>query len=107
MISEKILYDIAFLGHYTKDTIISSTSTRVVDGGAFNYGSNVAVRMGLKVAAVTRLAKEDFHVAEKLKDLGVDLDELAKTSPEAVIKLCTGQGQVAPQQSSLPFDLIL
>ena len=39
MISEKILYDIAFLGHYTKDTIISSTGIRVVDGGAFNYGS--------------------------------------------------------------------
>lgn len=73
MISEKILYDIAFLGHYTKDTIISSTGTRVVDGGAFNYGSNVAVRMGLKVAAITRLAKEDFHVVEKLRQLGVDV----------------------------------
>jgi len=35
------LHDIAFLGHYTKDTIISSTGTRVVDGGAFNYGANV------------------------------------------------------------------
>jgi len=67
------LHDIAFIGHYTKDTIISSTGTRVVDGGAFNYGANVAVRMGLKVAAVTRLAKEDFHVVEKLKDLGVDV----------------------------------
>lgn len=66
-------YDIAFLGHYTKDTIISSTGTRVVDGGAFNYGSNVAVRMGLKVTAITRLAKEDFHVVEKLKHLGVDV----------------------------------
>ncbi len=66
-------YDIAFLGHYTKDTIISSTGTRVVDGGAFNYGSNVAVRMGLKVTAVTRLAKEDFHVVEKLRQLGVDV----------------------------------
>ncbi len=74
-------YDIAFLGHYTKDTIISSTSTRVVDGGAFNYGSNVAVRMGLKVAAVTRLAKEDFHVAEKLKDLGIDV--FAYISPQS------------------------
>ena len=66
-------YDIAFIGHYTKDTIISSTGTRVVDGGAFNYGSNVAVRMGLKVTAITRLAKEDFHVVEKLRQLGVDV----------------------------------
>ncbi len=66
-------YDIAFLGHYTKDIIISSTGTRVVDGGAFNYGANVAARMGLKVAAVTRLAKEDLRVVEKLKHLGVDV----------------------------------
>jgi len=65
-------YDITFMGHYTKDTIVSSAGTRVVDGGAFNYGANVAVRMGLKVAAITHLAKEDFQVAEKLKDLGVD-----------------------------------
>ena len=75
------LHDIAFLGHYTKDTIISSTGTRVVDGGAFNYGANVAVRMGLKVAAVTRLAKEDFRVVKKLKDLGVDV--FAHISPQS------------------------
>ena len=67
------LYDIAFIGHYTKDTIVSSTGTRIVDGGAFNYGANVAARMGLKVAAVTRLAKEDLQVVEKLKHLGVDV----------------------------------
>ncbi len=74
-------YDIAFLGHYTKDTIISSTGTRVVDGGAFNYGANVAARMGLKVAAVTRLAKEDLRVVEKLKGLGVDV--FAHISPQS------------------------
>ena len=60
-------YDIAFIGHYTKDTIISASGIRVVDGGAFNYGANVAARMGLKVAAVTRLAEEDFHVVEKIQ----------------------------------------
>ena len=66
-------YDIAFIGHYTKDTIISPAGKRVVDGGAFNYGSHVAIRMGLKVAAITRLAPEDYHVVDKLKDLGVDV----------------------------------
>ena len=35
-------YDVAFLGHYTKDTILSASGTRVVDGGAFNYGAHVA-----------------------------------------------------------------
>jgi len=75
------LYDIAFIGHYTKDTIVSSSGIRIVDGGAFNYGANIAVRMGLKVAAITRLAKEDFHVVEKLKQLGVDV--FAHISPQS------------------------
>jgi len=66
-------YDIAFIGHYTKDTIVSSSGIRIVDGGTFNYGANVAVRMGLKVAAITRLAKEDFYVVEKLRRLRVDV----------------------------------
>jgi len=73
MVNKIKFYDIAFIGHYTKDTIVSSSGIRIVDGGAFNYGSNVAVRMGLKVAAVTHLAKEDFHVVEKLRQLGVDV----------------------------------
>jgi len=36
------------------------------------------------------------------KDLGVDLDELSKTSPEAVIRLCTGQAQPSQQHNNLP-----
>jgi len=74
-------YDIAFLGHYTKDTIVSASGTRIVDGGAFNYGANIAVRMDLKVAAATHLAKEDFYVVEKLKHLGVDV--FAHISPQS------------------------
>lgn len=64
-------FDIAFVGHYTKDTIVYPHLTRTVDGGAFNYGANVAVRMGLRVAVVTRLAREDRHVVEELERLGV------------------------------------
>jgi hypothetical protein len=44
MTSEKVLYDIAFIGHYTKDTIVSASGTRVVDGGAFNYGDREEVK---------------------------------------------------------------
>ena len=74
-------YDIAFIGHYTKDIIVSASGIRVVDGGAFNYGANVAARMGLKVAAITRLAKEDSYVIKRLKDLGVDV--FAHISPQS------------------------
>jgi sugar/nucleoside kinase (ribokinase family) len=52
-----------------------------VDGGAFNYGSHTAIRMGLKIAAITRLAQEDFHVVDELKKLGVDV--FAKTTPHS------------------------
>jgi sugar/nucleoside kinase (ribokinase family) len=86
-------YDVAFLGHYTKDTIVSASGTRVVDGGAFNYGAHVAARMGLKVAdafrcanafrcaAITHLAKRDFHVVDELTRLGVDV--FARATPES------------------------
>jgi sugar/nucleoside kinase (ribokinase family) len=74
-------YDIALLGHYTQDTIVSASGTRLVDGGAFNYGAHVAVRMGLKVAAVTRLAREDFRVIDELTRLGVDV--FARATPHS------------------------
>ena len=75
------VYDIAFVGHYTQDTIVSAAGTSVVDGGAFNYGAHVAIRAGLKVAAVTRLARQDFHVVDELTRLGVDV--FAKTMPRS------------------------
>jgi sugar/nucleoside kinase (ribokinase family) len=65
------VHDIAFLGNYTMDTIVSAAGQRLVDGGAFNYGANVAARMGLRVAAITRLAAEDWHVVERLTASGV------------------------------------
>lgn len=66
-------FDLAFLGHYTKDTIVSSDRTRVVDGGAINYGAHVAAAMGLRAAVITRLAREDMRVADRLQDLGVQV----------------------------------
>lgn len=40
------------------------------------------------------------------KEMGVDLDELAKTSPAAVIRLCTGQQQQGSQQNNLPASTV-
>jgi sugar/nucleoside kinase (ribokinase family) len=75
------MYDIVFLGHYTKDTIVSARGTRIVDGGAVFYGANVAARMGLKTAVVTRLAREDFRVVEEMERLGVRV--FAKVTPKS------------------------
>lgn len=66
------MYDILYTGNYTKDTIISPSGTRVVDGGSVNYGASAAVRLGCRVAVVTRLAKEDARVVERLTAQGVD-----------------------------------
>jgi sugar/nucleoside kinase (ribokinase family) len=66
-------YQIAFLGNYTQDTVVSAAGSRVVDGGAFNYGAHVAAAMGLRAAALTRLAREDWRVVEALAALGVDV----------------------------------
>ncbi len=76
-------FDIAFVGHYTKDLIVYPHLTRTVDGGAFNYGANVAVRMGLRVAVVTRLAREDWHVVAALERLGVTV--FARPTPASTL----------------------
>jgi sugar/nucleoside kinase (ribokinase family) len=75
------VYDIAIIGNYTKDTIVSAAGTRQVDGGGFNYGAYVAAMMRLDVAAVTRLAENDNHVVERLQRLGVDV--YAFTTPQS------------------------
>jgi sugar/nucleoside kinase (ribokinase family) len=71
---ECLSFDILFIGAYTKDQIVTGTSRRTVDGGAFYYGASVAARTGLSVAAVTRLAAEDAKVIRKLKALGVTVN---------------------------------
>lgn len=65
-------YDVIYIGNYTKDTIISPAGVKSVDGGAVNYAAHAAARLGLQVAVVTRLAREDQHVVDKLVQAGID-----------------------------------
>src|SRR3990170_1142787 len=66
------VYDVVCIGNYTKDTIISTSGTRYVDGGGMNYAAHAAARLGCKTAVVTRLAKEDKRVVEKFTRSGID-----------------------------------
>ncbi|MCJ7716946.1 MAG: PfkB family carbohydrate kinase [Anaerolineales bacterium] len=66
------MYDLICIGNYTKDTIVTPTGVTYVDGGAVNYSAHAAVRLGLNVAAVTHLAREDDRVVEKFKRAGID-----------------------------------
>lgn len=65
-------YDVAYIGNYTRDTIISPSGIKYVDGGAVNYAAHAAVRLGLQVAVVTRMAREDKRVVDRLIEAGVD-----------------------------------
>jgi sugar/nucleoside kinase (ribokinase family) len=66
------IYDVLFIGNYTKDTIISPTEIKYVDGGAVNYASHAAAKLGYNVAVITRLASEDSRVIDKFKEAGID-----------------------------------
>jgi len=105
------MYDIAFLGHYTKDAIVSSRGTRVVDGGAVFYGANVTARMGLKTAVISRLAREDFRVVEEIERLGVRvfakatprstclrLEYLSSNVDERIIRVTSYAGSFTPEE---------
>jgi sugar/nucleoside kinase (ribokinase family) len=72
-------FDLAFIGHYTQDTIVYPNATRRVDGGAFYYGASVAARMGMRVAVVTRLAQQDWRVVDHMERLGVTM--FARATP--------------------------
>jgi len=104
-------YDIVFVGNYTKDTTVTSEGVRVVDGGGFNYGAQAAIRMGLRVAAVTRLAQEDWHVVDGLRSLGIDtyatatpestrlrLEYPTKNPDERIIYVASSAGSFAADQ---------
>jgi sugar/nucleoside kinase (ribokinase family) len=66
------IYDLLCIGNYTKDTIISPAGIKYVDGGAINYAAHAANQLGLKVAVVTRLAREDQRVVDKFINSGID-----------------------------------
>ncbi|MEW5871533.1 MAG: hypothetical protein AB1894_19825 [Chloroflexota bacterium] len=66
------IYDVACIGNYTKDTIISPTGTTYVDGGAVNYAAHASARLGYKVIVITHLAQEDQRVVEKFTQAGID-----------------------------------
>ena len=78
----KRVYDVVYVGNYTKDTIVSPVGVRYVDGGAINYAAHAGVIMGCKVAVVTRLAQEDRdRVINELESQGIDC--MVKITPHS------------------------
>jgi sugar/nucleoside kinase (ribokinase family) len=75
--------DLVTIGAYTKDTIVSSSGTRYVDGGGYSYAAHAARLSGLHVAAVTRLAAEDRKSTQALRDAGVEVSVIE--SPQSTL----------------------
>ena len=63
--------DIAVIGHFAQDKIIVRGEERVSSGGSVYYGAIALRRMGLKVAVITRLRRDDFGLLDELKDEGI------------------------------------
>lgn len=51
--------DVAVLGHFAKDKIIVAGKESIASGGSVYYGALALRRLGLRVAVITRLARED------------------------------------------------
>jgi sugar/nucleoside kinase (ribokinase family) len=61
------------IGAYTKDTIVTRTGTRYVDGGGYSYSAHAARLTDISVGAVTRLAADDRKSTDLLRSMGVDV----------------------------------
>jgi sugar/nucleoside kinase (ribokinase family) len=61
------------VGAYTKDTIVTRSGTRYVDGGGYSYAAHAACLAGVSVGAVTRLAAEDRKSTDLLRSIGVEV----------------------------------
>jgi sugar/nucleoside kinase (ribokinase family) len=64
-------FDVVTIGNYTKDTIVTTSGTLHADGGGVTYAAHAARSLGREVAAITRLAGEDFHVVRSMEDAGI------------------------------------
>jgi len=80
MTEESQRFDVTTVGNYTKDTIVTAAGTTHADGGGVNYSAHAALILGREVAAIMRLAAEDFHVVRDLEKAGITVFATATPS---------------------------
>jgi sugar/nucleoside kinase (ribokinase family) len=76
-------FDFVSIGAYTKDTIVTRSGTRYVDGGGYSYAAHAARLADLNVGAITRLAHEDRKSTELLRGAGVEV--IVHESPRSTL----------------------
>lgn len=76
-------FDFVSIGAYTKDTIVTRSGTRYVNGGGYSYAAHAACLAGVSVGAVTRLAREDQESTALLRRAGVNV--IVHESPHSTL----------------------
>jgi sugar/nucleoside kinase (ribokinase family) len=72
--------DIMMIGHFAKDLLVVDGQAETAPGGAVYYGSMALRRLGVGVAVVTRLHRDDFPLLDELRAAGVQV--FATPAPE-------------------------
>jgi len=80
MIAARHETDIAMIGHLAKDRNIVDGQGETATGGGVYFGSMALRRLGVNVAVVTRLHRNDFGLLEEMKEAGVRV--FATAAPE-------------------------
>ncbi len=66
-------FDVLMIGHFAKDVLVVDGKGESASGGGVFYGSVALRRLGVRVAVVTRLHRDDFPRLEELRREGVDV----------------------------------
>ena len=59
--------DIMMIGHFAKDKLVVDGTSEIASGGAVYYGSVALRHIGVRVAVVTRLHRDDFPRLDELR----------------------------------------
>lgn len=72
--------DIAMIGHIAKDRIVYQGHAETATGGAVYYGGMALRQLGLRVAVITRLHRNDWHLLDEMIAAGISV--YATPAPE-------------------------
>lgn len=64
-------FDIMMIGHFAKDRIVVDGKCTEACGGGVYYGGMALRQLGLRVAVVTRLHRDDFPLLDEMKSAGI------------------------------------
>ena len=107
--------DVLMIGHFAKDQLVVSESSRVSSGGGVYYGSVALRRLGLRVAVVTRLRAADFPRLDEIKREGAQVYATATRETSGILnvynpedldrRVCSPLGFAGPFQPEEVPDL--